>query len=197
MWSCQRPGTDPDCEGRHSTHQGQWNTQWRSSYMRQPLEAWQVVACSQCLCDCLIRPARECPHWHVMAWDRSVSQESITIQPHSASRAMEEGKLEKFQFSTDQLNLLLHSFMQRPVHPSFEWVKPIVDRSKYNWTSKKAAKITYCQLCPEKGVTCVCNLFHVIKHILSGAYVYEFTSTCPPKNVWMAKMCEWQKCGRA
>ena len=45
-----------------------------------------------------------------------------------------------------------HSFMQRPAHPSFGWVKPFVD--KYKWIGKKMKeqkrslkKIRYCQLC--------------------------------------------------
>jgi len=29
----------------------------------------------------------------------------------------------------------------------------------------------------------VCNLFHIIKHMSTGLYVYELRSTCPQKSV--------------
>ena len=48
----------------------------------------------------------------------------------------------------------------------------------------------YCKLCFENGchsVMCVCSFFLVIKHISTGLYVYELTSTCPPNKF------DWQK----
>ena len=36
-----------------------------------------------------------------------------------------------------------HSFMQRPVHPSFAQVKTILDRYKYGWTGKKMKEQKY------------------------------------------------------
>ena len=61
-----------------------------------------------------------------------------------------------------------HSFMQRPVHPSFGWVKPTVGvggREK-NEGAKKSSKtidiVSYSLEVSVNGVTCVCSPFQVI-----------------------------------
>ena len=62
-----------------------------------------------------------------------------------------------------------NSFMQRPVHPSFGWVKPIMDGYKYGWTGggwvknegakKRSSKtiyiVSYALKVSVNGVTCV------------------------------------------
>ena len=71
------------------------------------------------------------------------------------------------------------SFMQRPIHLSFEWVKPNEDGEKYRWTGgdKKGAKNHRYPLKISGCHKCVCSLFQVIKHISTGLYVCELTST--------------------
>ena len=76
-----------------------------------------------------------------------------------------------------------HSFMQRPTHPSFGWVKLDVDPYKYRWTgggwgrkwrSTGLKNHTYCQLCLETRC-----LWLVSGHKTLGsqlACMYELTS---------------------
>ena len=66
--------------------------------------------------------------------------------------------------------------MQRPVHPSFEWVAPVVDGQKYGGRGKKMMEqkrssktidiVSYALQVSVNGVTCVCSPFQFIRHIL-------------------------------
>ena len=62
-----------------------------------------------------------------------------------------------------------HSFIQRPIHPLFGWVKGVVDGEKYEWTGKKLRRkkvfqnidiVSYTlEVSVNGGHTCVCSIF--------------------------------------
>ena len=76
---------------------------------------------------------------------------------------------------SSQLTLtVIDSFMQRPSHPSFGWVKTIVDGLKYGWTGKKneGAK----KRCP-KIIDIVSYALEVSVNGVSCVFVVHFRSS--------------------